>query len=83
MSDLMKMLSQAAQDEPLTGRADTIPAVLSGGEYIIPADVVAMLGDGNNEAGGKILDKLVAQLRQNYKGSASNPKDYQAFKGGK
>lgn len=83
MSDLMKMLSQAAKDEPMTGRADTVPAMLSGGEYVIPADVVAMLGDGNNEAGGKILDKLVAQLRQNYKGHSANPKDYQAFKGNK
>jgi len=81
MPNLMEMLSKAAKDEPATGRADTVPAYLSEGEFVIPADVVAMLGDGNNDAGAKILEKVLDQIRANYKGNSQKPKDNQAFKG--
>lgn len=43
------------------GQEDTIDAKLSDGEYVIDAEVVSMLGDGNTEAGAKKLD----QMRQN------------------
>jgi hypothetical protein len=46
------------------GQADKIPAMLSDGEYVIPADVVAHLGDGNNAAGAKKLDKLRVNVRK-------------------
>ena len=39
------------------------PAALSDGEYVIPADVVSMMGDGSSNAGGKKLDRLVAKVR--------------------
>jgi len=78
---LMDMLSQSAMGTPGMGRADDVPAMLSEGEYVIPADVVAMIGDGNNEAGGKILDQFVAKIRTNAKGSAENPKTHQAYGG--
>ncbi len=39
------------------------PAALSDGEYVIPADVVSMMGDGSSNAGGKKLDQLVAKVR--------------------
>ncbi len=46
------------------GQADNVPAMLSDGEYVIPADVVAHLGDGNNKAGAKKLDVLLEKVRR-------------------
>jgi hypothetical protein len=40
------------------------PAALSDGEYVIPADVVSHLGNGNSEAGAKVLDDMVAEVRK-------------------
>ncbi len=40
------------------GQADAIPAKLSDGEYVVDASTVADLGDGNNEAGAKVLDQM-------------------------
>lgn len=50
-----------------SGQADKVPALLSDGEYVIPADVVAHLGDGNNNAGAKKLDVFLARVRNNKK----------------
>jgi hypothetical protein len=41
-----------------------VKANLSHGEYVFDADTVAALGDGNNEAGAKILDKWREELRR-------------------
>lgn len=46
------------------GQEDTIPAQLSDGEYVISADVVSNLGDGNNRKGAKKLDQLMANSRK-------------------
>jgi len=48
------------------GRSDDIPAVLSDGEYVIPADVVAAMGDGSNSAGADQLDAIVERVRASY-----------------
>lgn len=40
------------------------PAALSEGEYVVPADVVSMLGDGNSDAGAKILEQFITQIRK-------------------
>jgi len=55
------------------GQADTIPAKLSSGEYVMDADVVSALGDGNNEAGARKLDAMREQVRT-HKRSASPDK---------
>ena len=60
------------------GMDDTIPAnngqvALSGGEFIVPADAVAALGDGNNAAGVKKLQQGIAQLRTMKYGRAKQP----------
>lgn len=52
------------------GQDDKIPAMLSDGEYVIPADTVAHLGDGNNKAGAKKLDEMIKKIR-NSKGAKS------------
>ncbi len=46
------------------GQDDKIQALLSDGEYVIPADVVAHLGDGNNAAGAKKLDMGLKKIRK-------------------
>lgn len=52
-----------------SGRADTIDARLSDGEYVMDAETVSMLGDGSTQAGAKRLDDMRAQLRS-HKGKA-------------
>jgi hypothetical protein len=54
------------------GMQDTIPAyidgqqpaALSGGEFVIPADVVSHIGNGNSQAGAKQLFDMMARIRQ-------------------
>ena len=46
-----------------SGRADTINARLSDGEYVMDAETVAMLGDGSTQAGAKKLDEMRRNLR--------------------
>jgi hypothetical protein len=46
------------------GTSDSIPAMLANGEFVIPADVVANLGNGSNEAGASVLDQFMKAIRQ-------------------
>lgn len=64
-----------------TGQSDSVPARLSVDEYIVPADVVADLGDGSSKAGGQALDTMVKNIRahKSVKGfppKARNPLSY-------
>ena len=52
-----------------SGRADTINAKLSDGEYVIDAETVAMLGDGSNKEGARRLDAMRGNIRS-HKGKA-------------
>jgi hypothetical protein len=47
------------------------PAALSHGEFIIPADVVSHLGNGNSEAGAQNLYGMMEKIRSARTG---NPK---------
>jgi hypothetical protein len=49
---------------PGDGQSDDIPAMLADGEYVFDADVVAALGNGSNEAGAEILDKMREAIRK-------------------
>jgi hypothetical protein len=40
------------------------PAKLSHGEFVIPADVVSHLGNGNSDAGAKVLYKMMDRVRK-------------------
>ena len=40
------------------------PAALSDGEFVIPADVVSHLGNGNSEAGAKALYAMMEKIRK-------------------
>ncbi len=46
-----------------SGQSDLISAKLSSGEYVMDAESVSALGDGNTEAGVAKLDELRRQLR--------------------
>lgn len=52
---------------PIAGRTDRLPVNAKPHSYVIPADVVSGLGQGNTMAGGRILD---AMLKQGPYGSA-------------
>ena len=46
------------------------PAKLSDGEFVIPADVVSHLGNGNSEAGAKRLYEMMDRIRKARTGTA-------------
>jgi hypothetical protein len=57
------------------------PAALSDGEYVIPADVVSHLGNGNSDAGAKVLDEMLSRVREARTGDTEqapeiNPKEF-------
>jgi hypothetical protein len=38
--------------------------MLANGEFVIPADVVAALGNGSNDAGAHVLDQFLSVVRE-------------------
>lgn len=40
------------------------PAMLSDGEFVIPADVVSHLGNGNSDAGAEVLEDMMDRVRK-------------------
>ena len=69
-------------DGDTKGQADEVPATIEGsqpaalsdGEYVLTADVVAHLGDGNTEAGAKILDDFMKDVRREATGTEQQAK---------
>ena len=55
------------------GPLRTQPAVLSPDEYVFPADVVAMLGNGSSTAGANELDQFVNNFRMDKYGRPKQP----------
>ena len=70
------------------GQADEVPgsidgvqeARLSHGEYVLPADLVALLGNGNSDAGAKALDDFMAMVRRQGTGTEKQQKNIKADK---
>jgi hypothetical protein len=60
---------QLAVGGPGDGQDDHIPAMLSDGEFIIPADVVSALGSGSTDAGSDALYDMIHNVRRNYRGA--------------
>ena len=46
------------------GTSDSVPAMLATGEFVIPADVVSNLGNGDNDSGAKVLDEFLQVIRK-------------------
>jgi hypothetical protein len=55
------------------GQSDDIPAMLADGEFVIPADVVAALGNGSTKAGSDKLYDMMHSIRAHHR--AASPKD--------
>lgn len=70
------------------GQADKVPgsidgvqeARLSHGEYVLPADLVSLLGNGNSDAGAKALDDFMAMVRKKGTGTEKQQKNIKADK---
>jgi hypothetical protein len=71
------------------GMADKVPASIEGvqearlsdGEFVIPADVVSHLGNGNSDAGAKVLEGMMSRVRKERTGNSKqgkqiNPKKF-------
>ena len=54
------------------------PAALSHGEFVIPADVVSHLGNGNSEAGAEKLYEMMARIRKARTGTEKQGKEINA-----
>ena len=51
------------------------PVAVSQDEYIIPADAVAMLGDGSSDSGAKKLDAMLDRIRMDKTGTTKQAKE--------
>jgi hypothetical protein len=51
------------------------PALLSRDEYVVPADVVAMVGDGSSNAGANQFDNFIGDIRQMKYGRQVQPRE--------
>jgi len=75
-------MSSQYLDSMQDGMADTIPATidnkdpaaLSGGEFVIAADVVSGLGNGNSDAGAKELYNMMDRVRKARTGTTQQGK---------
>lgn len=45
-------------NSPVPGRTDKLPITVNGGAYVLPADHIAALGQGNSLAGADIVNKM-------------------------
>jgi hypothetical protein len=54
--------------------------LLSDGEYVVPADAVAMLGNGSTDAGANRLDEMITRLRMKKYGRDKQPPEMKAEK---
>jgi hypothetical protein len=70
---------------PGDGQSDDIPAMLADGEFVIPADVVAALGNGSTKAGSDKLYDMMHSIRAYHRSAKpqdlppeakANPLDY-------
>ena len=70
------------------GMADKLPANIEGGqearlsdgEFVIPADVVRHLGNGNSDAGAKTLYAMMDRIRKARTGTEEQGKKISAHK---
>lgn len=65
------------QDDRVPGMIGTQrPVAVSPGEYIVPADAVAMAGGGYSGDGAKFFDSLIEDIRRKTTGSPQQAKPY-------
>jgi hypothetical protein len=47
----------------ITEDKKAVPIIAAGGEYVVPPEVVQMLGEGDTDAGHEYLDNFVKYVR--------------------
>jgi hypothetical protein len=57
---------------PGDGQSDDVPINAATGEYVMPADVVSALGNGDNSAGADALDKMCQAIRARARSTAND-----------
>ena len=57
----------------VAGRTDHLPMHVASGSYVVPADIVSAIGEGNTETGFAILDHMVKMRSQGDNPKAGNP----------
>jgi len=70
-------------DGSTDGMADRVPARIDGrqearlsdGEFVIPADIVSHLGNGNSDAGAKVLEQMMSRVRKARTGNKKQGKE--------
>jgi hypothetical protein len=67
--------SDGMADEVPANIDGTQPAALSDGEFVIPADVVSHLGNGNSDAGAKVLSEMMSRIRKQRTGNDKQGKE--------
>jgi hypothetical protein len=60
----LRGITDGMEDKIKTSIDSKQPALLSHGEFVIPADVVSHLGNGNSDAGAKKLYQMMDRVRQ-------------------
>ncbi len=60
-------------DDKVKGTLGDEEVALSPGEYILTADVVSDLGDGNNAKGAEIMDQFMQRVRASKHGNPDQP----------
>lgn len=80
--------AQPLAHNPLGGRSDDRPVMVSPGEYVMDAETVSLLGNGDTKSGAKALDQFRVNVRK-HKGKAlakgkisSNAKRPEAYMAG-
>jgi hypothetical protein len=58
ISESRNLMRQGALHSPVPGRTDALPVTAQKGAYVVPADVVSGLGQGNTMAGTKTLESM-------------------------
>lgn len=79
--------SDGMADQLSTSIDGVQPAKLSHGEFVVPADVVSHLGNGNSDAGANVLYNMLDKVRKartgnEKQGKEINPEKFTNFAGG-
>jgi len=53
-------IHSGAIDSPVAGRTDHLPVHVASGSYVIPADIISAMGEGNTAAGFKVAKMIFA-----------------------
>jgi hypothetical protein len=56
---------------PVAGRTDHLPMHVPSGSYVIPADIVSSMGEGNTMAGFRVLDTVLKEYGNSPQARAS------------